>query len=66
MSGWDPSGLTVYIDGSYVSGAEATVPIWDHGLLYGDGIFEGMRCFDGALFRPRDHVARLGRSAPTS
>ncbi|CAB4705859.1 MAG: branched-chain amino acid aminotransferase [Actinobacteria bacterium] len=63
MSGWDPSGLTVYIDGSYVSGAEATVPIWDHGLLYGDGIFEGMRCFDGALFRPRDHVARLGRSA---
>jgi branched-chain amino acid aminotransferase len=60
---FDPTGLTVYVDGEYVDGAEARIPIWDHGLLYGDGIFEGMRVFAGALFRPRDHIARLGRSA---
>ena len=60
---FDPGGLAVYVDGEYVDGAEASVPIWDHGLLYGDGIFEGMRLFDGALFRPRDHLAWLDRSA---
>jgi branched-chain amino acid aminotransferase len=60
---FDPAGLTVYVDGEFVDGAEARIPIWDHGLRYGDGIFEGMRVFDGALFRPRDHIARLGRSA---
>ena len=60
---FDPTGLTVYVDGEYVDGAEARVPIWDHGVLYGDGIFEGMRLFAGALFRPRDHLARLERSA---
>jgi branched-chain amino acid aminotransferase len=60
---FDPAGLTVYVDGEFVDGAEARIPIWDHGLLYGDGIFEGMRVFDGALFRPRDHIERLGRSA---
>ena len=37
---FDPSGLTVYVDGEYVNGAEASVSLWDHGLLYGDGIFE--------------------------
>jgi len=60
---FDPAGLTVYVDGEYVDGAEARVSIWDHGLLYGDGIFEGLRLFDGSLFRPRDHLARLERSA---
>ena len=60
---FDPAGLVVYIDGEYVAGATASVPIWDHGLLYGDGVFEGMRLFDGSLFRPRDHIARLRRSA---
>jgi branched-chain amino acid aminotransferase len=60
---FDPSGLVVYVDGEYVEGTAASVPIWDHGFLYGDGIFEGMRLFDGSLFRPHDHFARLGRSA---
>jgi len=60
---WDPSGLTVYVDGEYVDGTEATIPIWDHGLLYGDGIFEGMRLFSGSLFRPHDHLERLASSA---
>jgi len=60
---FDPSALTVYVDGEYVDGGEATVPIWDHGLLYGDGIFEGLRLFSGSLFRPYDHLERLARSA---
>jgi branched-chain amino acid aminotransferase len=63
LSTFDPAGLSVYVDGEYVDGAEASVPIWDHGLLYGDGVFEGMRLFDGALFRPHDHLARLAGSA---
>jgi branched-chain amino acid aminotransferase len=60
---FDPSGLTVYVDGAYVDGADARLPIWDHGVLYGDGVFEGMRLFAGSLFRPRDHLARLAASA---
>jgi branched-chain amino acid aminotransferase len=63
MSRFDPSELVVYLDGSYVRGTEARVSIWDHGLLYGDGVFEGIRLFDGAFFRPRDHLARFARSA---
>jgi len=60
---FDPSGLVVYVDGEYLDGADARVSVFDHGLLYGDGVFEGMRLFAGALFRPRDHLARLARSA---
>jgi branched-chain amino acid aminotransferase len=63
--GFDPSGLTAYVNGEYVSGGAAAVSIFDHGFMYGDGVFEGMRLFDGGLFRPRDHLARLGRSART-
>jgi branched-chain amino acid aminotransferase len=61
--GFDPSGLTAYVNGEFVAGGSATVSIFDHGFMYGDGVFEGMRLFDGGLFRPRDHLARLGRSA---
>lgn len=60
---FDPSGLSVYVDGEWVDGARASVPIWDHAFLYGDGIFEGMRLFDGSLFRPYDHLERLANSA---
>jgi branched-chain amino acid aminotransferase len=60
---WDPSGLAVYVNGEYVNGAEARLPIWDHGLLYGDGIFEGLRLFSGSLFRPHDHLTRFASSA---
>ncbi len=63
--GFDPSGLTAYVNGEYVSGGAASVSIFDHGFMYGDGVFEGMRLFDGGLFRPRDHLARLTRSART-
>jgi branched-chain amino acid aminotransferase len=60
---FDPEGLVVYADGEYVDAREARVSIFDHGLLYGDGVFEGLRLFDGSLFRPFDHLARLERSA---
>jgi branched-chain amino acid aminotransferase len=60
---FDPAGLVVYLDGEYVDGAEARISIFDHGLLYGDGVFEGIRLFDGGLFRPRDHLRRFARSA---
>lgn len=60
---FDPTELVVYIDGEYVDGGTASVSIWDHGFLYGDGVFEGLRVFGGSLFRPRDHLARLNRSA---
>jgi branched-chain amino acid aminotransferase len=63
--GFDPSGLTAYVNGEYVAGGAASVSIFDHGFMYGDGVFEGMRLFDGGLFRPRDHLARLARSART-
>ena len=55
----------VYITGKYYDKLEAKISVYDHGVLYGDGVFEGMRVFDGGLFRPRDHLARLGRSART-
>jgi branched-chain amino acid aminotransferase len=59
---FDPSGLTAYVNGEFVAGGAASVSIFDHGFMYGDGVFEGMRCFDGGLFRPHDHLARLARS----
>lgn len=63
MSAFDPTDLVVYVDGEYVGGHEARVSVFDHGFLYGDGVFEGLRVFDGSFFRPRDHLARLARSA---
>src|ERR687889_739591 len=48
---FDPSGLTAYVNGEYVDAGKASVSIFDHGFLYGDGVFEGMRVFDGGLFR---------------
>jgi len=61
--GFDVSGLTAYVNGEYVSAGAASVSIFDHGFMYGDGVFEGMRVFDGGLFRPHDHMARIVRSA---
>jgi branched-chain amino acid aminotransferase len=62
---FDPSGLTAYVNGEYVDASKASVSIFDHGFLYGDGVFEGMRVFDGGLFRAYDHMARFARSART-
>src|SRR5205823_1766731 len=53
----------IYIDGKFYSEANAKVSVFDHGLLYGDGIFEGIRFYDGRVFRLEEHLARLWDSA---
>lgn len=53
----------VYINGKLVPQAEATVSVFDHGLLYGDGVFEGLRSYSGKVFRLEEHVRRLYESA---
>lgn len=51
--------LIVYLDGEYLPMKEATVPLNDHGLLYGDGIFEGIRAYNGRVFKLQEHVRRF-------
>ncbi len=53
----------VYIDGEFYSKSSAKVSVLDHGFLYGDGVFEGIRCYNGVVFKLREHVERLYRSA---
>jgi branched-chain amino acid aminotransferase len=53
----------VWIDGEIVGIGEARVPVLDHGLLYGDGIFEGLRVYGGRVFRLADHLRRLATGA---
>lgn len=53
----------VYLDGEFVPKEEARVSVFDHGFLYGDGVFEGIRAYSGRVFRLDEHVARLYRSA---
>ena len=53
----------VYINGEFVPQEEAKVSVYDHGLLYGDGAFEGIRVYSGKVFKLREHVVRLYRSA---
>ncbi len=55
--------VLVYIDGEYYPKSEAKVSVFDHGLLYGDGVFEGIRSYDGVVFKLKEHIARLYRSA---
>jgi branched-chain amino acid aminotransferase len=53
----------IYIDGKFYSEADAKISVFDHGLLYGDGIFEGIRFYDGRVFRLEAHLERLWDSA---
>ena len=53
----------VYMDGKFVPAEEAAVSVYDHGLLYGDGVFEGIRAYNGRVFRLEEHVERLYDSA---
>lgn len=56
--------LSIYLDGKFVDKKEdAVVSIFEHGLLYGDGVFEGIRAYNGLVFRLEDHVDRLFNSA---
>lgn len=53
----------VYVDGKWLKKEEAMVSVFDHGLLYGDGVFEGLRAYNGKIFRLREHIERLYDSA---
>ncbi len=55
--------MKIYIDGKYVSEKNAKISVFDHGLLYGDGIFEGIRAYNGRVFRLKEHIDRLFHSA---
>ena len=55
--------LFVFIDGRYVKGDEAKISLWDHGFLYGDGVFEGIREYNGKIFKLDEHIDRLFDSA---
>jgi len=56
-------GLKIYLDGKFVDEEEARVSVFDHGFLYGDGVFEGIRAYHNSVFRLKDHVDRLYDSA---
>lgn len=58
-------GLIIYLDGKYIPEEEAVVSVFDHGLLYGDGIFEGIRAYHNRVFRLSEHLERLYESART-
>src|SRR5438105_15732794 len=57
------SNAKIYIDGRFLPEADAKVSVFDHGLLYGDGIFEGIRFYNGRVFRLEEHLERLWDSA---
>ncbi len=56
-------GFKIYINGKLVERAEAVISVFDHGLLYGDGVFEGIRSYNGRVFRLHEHIDRLFQSA---
>ena len=55
--------MKIYLNGDYVEKEEAKVSVFDHGLLYGDGVFEGIRLYDGCVFKLDEHLERLEHSA---
>ena len=63
MKGNIQVGLKVYINGKLYPKEEARISVFDHGLLYGDGVFEGIRCYNGRIFKFSEHIDRLYNSA---
>jgi branched-chain amino acid aminotransferase len=55
--------MKVFIDGRYCDEQDAKVSVFDHGLLYGDGVFEGIRAYNGRIFKLKEHIDRLFYSA---
>jgi branched-chain amino acid aminotransferase len=55
--------MKVYIDGKFYDEKNAKISVFDHGLLYGDGVFEGIRAYNGRVFRLKEHIDRLFYSA---
>src|SRR6187401_2407663 len=53
----------IYISGKFFPQEEAKISVFDHGLLYGDGVFEGLRAYGGKVFRLNEHLVRLYESA---
>ncbi len=60
--GFDPN-MKVFLNGAIVSAGEASISVFDHGVLYGDGVFEGLRSYGGRVFRIEAHIHRLFESA---
>lgn len=57
--------MKIYIDGTLYAKDDARVSVFDHGFLYGDGVFEGIRVYEGNVFRLKEHIDRLYQSAKT-
>lgn len=55
--------MKIWLDGELVDKSEAKISVYDHGLLYGDGVFEGMRIYSNRIFRLHEHIVRLFDSA---
>src|SRR5476649_2861500 len=55
--------MKIFIDGKYLNERDAKISVFDHGLLYGDGIFEGIRAYHGRVFKLKEHIDRLFCSA---
>src|SRR3954468_24420413 len=58
-----PRSLQIWLDGKLVDKDDAKISVYDHGLLYGDGVFEGIRVYSGKIFECDAHVRRLYDSA---
>jgi len=58
-----PQENVIYIDGKFYPKSEAKISVYDHGFLYGDGVFEGIRVYDGYVFKLEEHLTRLYNSA---
>ncbi|MGB9793142.1 MAG: aminotransferase class IV, partial [Thermacetogeniaceae bacterium] len=56
-------GLIIYLNGEFVEEEEAKISVFDHGVLYGDGVFEGIRAYNNRVFRLKEHIDRLYESA---
>src|SRR3990167_6119195 len=57
--------LKVYINGKFYDKKKALISVFDHGLLYGDGVFEGIRSYNGLVFKLNEHIERLFETAHT-
>jgi branched-chain amino acid aminotransferase len=57
--------MKIYINGRFYSKEDATISVYDHGFLYGDGVFEGIRAYGGRVFKLKEHIDRLFESAKT-
>ncbi len=55
--------IQIYIDGKFFAKEDAKISVFDHGLLYGDGVFEGIRSYNSCIFKLEEHLDRLWESA---